>query len=135
MSASQSKLLKSRALFIKYKSYLILALLVAVVSFILGYTVAYNRDLNWVYHNTDNTEKFVQLSAQTYELQRNIALNYSEAHEQLTECLKFDQKTCDAETAGKKLDTLAQERDKMIIELNKLNFQIGTLLKEMGFLK
>lgn len=126
-------LFKHKTILIKYKYYIILSLLLAVISFVLGHTVAYNKDLNWVYNNRSKTEKFIQHSAESYDLQRRISLNYSQAFDQIIECFKLDLKTCDPETAGNKLDALARERDQMIIELNELNFKTETLLQEMGF--
>lgn len=127
------KLSRIKTFLTKYKSHVVLALIVSVSSFVLGHTVAYNKDLNWVYNNRSKTEKFIQHSAESYDLQRRISLNYSQAFDQIIECFKLDLKTCDPETAGNKLDALARERDQMVIELSELNFKTETLLQEMGF--
>lgn len=133
MPTLRSRLLKSKIILIKYKYYIILSLLVAIISFVLGHTVAYNKDLSWVYNNRSKTEKFIQHSAESYDLQRRISLNYSQAFDQIVECFKLNLQTCDPKIAGKKLDDLRQERDKMIAELDKLNLKTEALLQEMSF--
>ena len=127
------KLVKSKKILVKYKSYIILSLLVALTSFALGHTVAYNKDITWVYTNKTNTEKFIKHSAQSYDLQRRITLNYSQSNDLITECLKLNMQICLPEVSGKELERLSKEREQMISELDKINFETGNLLKEMGF--
>ena len=127
------KLLKHKTILFKYKSQLILAGFVAVIFFALGYIIAYNKDLTWVYANRSRTEKFVRLSAQSYELQRKIIYSYADAIKLIMDCNDPNKSPCDAASSAKKLTELSDEKDKMVNELNNLTIQTGNLLKEMGF--
>lgn len=129
------KLLNYRDILVKYKSFIILAIVVSIVSFILGRTTIFNRDLSWVYYNREKTQEFILHSKDVFNLQREIYLNFTEAYNLIAECLKFDKQTCDPEIAGKQLDDLQKKRDQMVTKLNELNYKTETLLQKMGFVR
>lgn len=124
---------KLKLILIRYKSHIVVALIVAVIFYALGHTVAFNEDISWVYHNKDNTEKFIKHSATSYDLQRRITLNYSQTDELIIECLKLNMQICIPEVSGKELERLAKEREQMITELNKVNSETENLIKVMGY--
>lgn len=126
------RLLKYKIFFYKYKSHIVLALLVGIASFVLGHTIAYNNNLTWVYANKDRTERFVQISAESYELQSRITYNYADAIKILIDCSDFSSSTCDYSASAQKLQQLSEEKDRIFLELNNLNIKTGNLLKEMG---
>lgn len=112
-----------------------MAVLVGVGSFLLGHTVAYNNNLTWVYRNRDITEKFVQISAESHELQRRIISNYADVIKILINCSDAGSATCDYSASAQKLQQLVEEKERMLSELNNLTIKTGNLLKEMGLEK
>lgn len=117
----------------RYKSHLVTALIVAIIFYALGHTIAFNENLSWVYFNRTNTEKFVLNSKTASNIQRDLYSNLIDAYDQVVECLRFNKQTCDPEVVGKKLNDLAKEKEQMIIELNKTYFETEKLIKEMGY--
>lgn len=118
----QYRLLKIVDLLARYKSYIILAILVAVTFYFLGHTVAYNSNLTWVYNNRNTTEKLISNFKKTYDKQREISLNYHTAYTDLVNCL-IANTSCDAKASEQKQLELSNKRNVLVDELNKLNFE------------
>ncbi len=97
--------------------------------FALGATVMYFYNLNWININEIRTQKIIDNSKKTYDLQRRITLNYSESFDQLLECFKFNPATCSPDETGKKFDSMGQERNSMVEELKVLEEEKVNILK------
>lgn len=111
----------------KYKSHLILAVLVGAGSFLLGHTVAYNNNLTWVYRNGNNTKELISVFKKTYDKQAEIASNYHIAYTDLLNCLIGDS-SCDVKTSSQKQLELSTKRNSLVAELNKLNFETDRIM-------
>ncbi len=122
-----------KPILIKYKSHIVTALIVAVTFYALGHTVAFNKDISWVYANRTNTEKIILNSKNISNIQLNLYSNLIDAYDQVVLCLQFNKQTCDSEVVGKKLSDLAKEKEQMIIELNKSFLETENLLNSMGY--
>ena len=124
---------KIKLVLIKYKSHIVTTLIVAVIFYALGHTVAFNEDISWVYQNKDNTEEFIKHSSESYDLQRRITLNYEQSYDGLLDCFSKGKDNCSLEELLNNQKQLASERESLITELDKINSETEVLIKEMGY--
>lgn len=125
------RLLKHRVTLAKYKSHIILAVLVGVSSYVLGHTIAYNNDITWVYRNRDTTVELISTFKKTYDKQAEIASNYHIAYTDLLNCLIGDP-SCDVKTSSQKQLELSTKRNSLVDELNKLNFETDRIMTKFS---
>lgn len=115
----------------KYKSHLILTVLVGLASYILGHTIAYNENITWVYTNRSTTAELISSFRKTYDKQREIALNYQTAYQGLLDCM-LHKPDCDTETSSQKQLELSNKRNSLVDELNKLDFETEKIMAKFS---
>lgn len=125
------KFSRLRIIISQYKSHIVLAVLVAVVFFILGHTVAYNNNLTWVYHNGNSTQELINNFRKTYDKQQEIALNYHTAYTDLVNCL-ITNNSCDVKASEQKQLELSNKRNTLVDELNELNFETDRIMTKFS---
>lgn len=122
---------QARNFLTKYKSHIILAVLVGVGSFLLGHTVAYNNNLNWVYYNGNSAKELISNFRKTYDKQQEIALNYQTAYQGLLDCM-LHKPDCDTETSSQKQLELSNKRNTLVDELDKLDFETEKIMAKFS---
>jgi hypothetical protein len=103
-------------------------LIVLVVIFVLGCLVAHTLDSNWVESNREVTQELINNSSETYEIQRKITQNYKDAFDKLYYCLLSPPELCEVEATVAGFKDIQIERDKLIIELDRLNKETETIM-------
>ncbi len=103
--------------------------IIAIAAFVLGLIVMYLLDLASVVHHKATTEAIIENSRQTYELQRKITLNYSDAYNALANCVLTN--TCNVEETLKKFETIETEREALTTDLEKLNKETEKILTKL----
>ncbi len=123
---------KIKPILTKYKSHLVTALIVAIIFYALGHTIAFNEDLSWVYQNKNNTEELIHNFQKTYGVQKRITEIYTNSLQELLECIAKN-KSCDVKQSLEEQNSLASERNLLMNELEKLNQETGNFIKGMGY--
>lgn len=102
--------------------------IIAILAFVVGLLAMYLLDLASVVSHKATTQAIIENSRQTYELQRKITLNYSNAYDILANCVLTN--TCNINETLKKFQDIQTERESLVIELEELNKETEAILKK-----
>ena len=103
---------------------------IAIIFFIVGVITMYSYNLNWTLKTKTLTEELVDNFRETYNIQRDLSLNYSNSYDTLVNCLFVEKNNCKMEEKLKEFEKISSEREQLKNQLEQKNKETEMIMSK-----